>query len=167
MNHGRCDRPTHTFHYRTSGDGGGFLASWRNSDEDFRRILFNPNSYPALAHILKKYLTTQTLDVSGPPASLVKIDEPFVQVRRGAGLIAALSNDSNRRAAFVESQVKSKFERMLHPPLTYLGDAFQYRTVDGKFNSAMSPHLGQAGAPYAKTVRDPGPVLYTRYLWVV
>ena len=41
---------------------------------------------------------------------------------------------------------------MLHPPLTYLGDAFQYRTADGKFNSAINPHLGQAGAPYAKTV---------------
>lgn len=41
---------------------------------------------------------------------------------------------------------------MLHPPLTYLGDAFKYRTSDGKFNSALNPHLGQAGAPYAKTV---------------
>ena len=41
---------------------------------------------------------------------------------------------------------------MLHPPLTYLGDAFQYRSADGKFNSAIHPHLGQAGAPYAKTV---------------
>lgn len=37
-------------------------------------------------------------------------------------------------------------------PLTYLGDAFQYRTADGKFNSVLHPHLGQAGAPYAKTV---------------
>jgi hypothetical protein len=36
--------------------------------------------------------------------------------------------------------------------LTYLGDAFQYRTADGKFNSVLNPHLGQAGAPYAKTV---------------
>lgn len=68
-------------------------------------------------------------------------------------MIGALSDDSDRRAAFVESQVKSKFEKMLHPPLTYLGDAFQYRAADGKFNSAMNPHLGQAGAPYAKTVR--------------
>jgi hypothetical protein len=41
---------------------------------------------------------------------------------------------------------------MLHPPLTYLGDAFQYRQPDGKFNSVLNPHLGQAGAPYAKTV---------------
>ena len=41
---------------------------------------------------------------------------------------------------------------MLHPPLSYLGDAFQYRTIDGRFNSAIHPHLGQANSPYAKTV---------------
>ena len=44
------------------------------------------------------------------------------------------------------------YNKMLHPPLTYLGDAFQYRAPDGKFNSALNPSLGQAGAPYAKTV---------------
>ena len=74
------------------------------------------------------------------------------QIKSGAQLIGSMSNDSHRRAQFIESQVKAKYERMLHPPLTYLGDAFQYRTVDGKFNSALHPHLGQAGAPYAKTV---------------
>ena len=100
----------------------------------------------------------------GPQRVLVRLTTASVQVKRGAGLIATLANDSNRRAAFVESQVKSKFERMLHPPLTYLGDAFQYRAVDGKFNSAMNPHLGQAGAPYAKTVRFPRLSLYTRSL---
>ena len=63
-----------------------------------------------------------------------------------------MSNDSNRRAALIESQVKTKYERMLHPPLTYLGDKFQYRTADGSFNSVLHPHLGQGGAPYAKTV---------------
>ena len=55
----------------------GFLANWRNSDDDFRRIFFNPKNYPALAHVLSKYLTTQTLDVSGPPASLGKTDDQF------------------------------------------------------------------------------------------
>jgi hypothetical protein len=73
-------------------------------------------------------------------------------MKAGAELVGALSNDSNRRTALIESQVKAKYDRMLHPPLTYLGEAFQYRSADGKFNSAMHPHLGQAGAPYAKTV---------------
>ena len=69
-----------------------------------------------------------------------------------AQLVAALPNDSHIRANLIEGQVKAKYERMLHPPLTYLGDAFKYRTVDGRNNSALNPHLGQAGAPYAKTV---------------
>lgn len=64
----------------------------------------------------------------------------------------SLSDYSTRRQQIIDSQVKSKYDRMLHPPLTYLGDAFQYRTADGKFNSVINPHLGQAGAPYAKTV---------------
>lgn len=66
--------------------------------------------------------------------------------------MGSLSNDSALRESIIKAQVKSKYDQMLHPPLTYLGDAFQYRTADGKFNSALNPHLGQAGAPYAKTV---------------
>ena len=45
----------------------------------------------------------------------------------------AAGNDSAARANFIEGQVKQKYERMLHPPLTYLGDAFKYREADGKF----------------------------------
>ena len=70
----------------------------------------------------------------------------------GAQLIGSLPNDSKVRAKFIESQVGVKYEKMLHPPITYLGDAFQYRAPDGKFNSVLHPHLGAAGAPYAKTV---------------
>jgi hypothetical protein len=73
-------------------------------------------------------------------------------MKAGASLVGALSDDSNRRKALIESQVKAKYDKMLHPPLTYLGDAFQYRQADGKFNNVLNPHLGQAGAPYAKTV---------------
>ncbi|KAI9667934.1 MAG: hypothetical protein M1821_000754 [Bathelium mastoideum] len=69
-----------------------------------------------------------------------------------AQIAGNLSNYSSLRQRIIDSQVKSKYDRMLHPPLTYLGDAFQYRTADGKFNSVINPHLGQAGAPYAKTV---------------
>ncbi len=73
-------------------------------------------------------------------------------MKGGASLVGAMSNESNRRRSLLEKQVKAKYDKMLHPPLTYLGDAFQYRQVDGKFNNVLIPHLGQAGAPYAKTV---------------
>ncbi|KAI1159060.1 heme peroxidase [Nemania serpens] len=69
-----------------------------------------------------------------------------------AQIAGSLSDYSALRQKFIDQQVRSKYDAMLHPPLTYLGDCFQYRTVDGKFNSALNPHLGQAGAPYAKTV---------------
>ncbi|KAL8966247.1 MAG: hypothetical protein Q9183_003455, partial [Haloplaca sp. 2 TL-2023] len=75
-----------------------------------------------------------------------------LDIKAGAQLVGSLSNDSQTRAGMVQGQVTSRYEKMLHPPLTYLGDAFQYRAPDGKFNSVLHPHLGQAGAPYAKTV---------------
>lgn len=73
-------------------------------------------------------------------------------MKAAASLVGAMSDESHRRNALIESQVKAKYDKMLHPPQTYLGDAFQYRQADGKFNNVLSPHLGQAGAPYAKTV---------------
>ena len=55
-------------------------------------------------------------------------------MKAGSKLVAAMPENGELRNSFVESQVMEKYNRMLHPPLTYLGDAFQYRTVDGKFN---------------------------------
>ncbi|KAM0355122.1 hypothetical protein ACHAPU_000982 [Fusarium lateritium] len=101
---------------------------------DLRSILTFQNA-SAIKTVLVHYIKTKTLDKTNL-----------------AQLVGSLSNDSLLRAKFIEGEVKEKYERMLHPPITYLGDAFKYRTADGKFNSAMHPQLGQAGAPYAKTV---------------
>ncbi|KAK1777626.1 heme peroxidase-domain-containing protein [Copromyces sp. CBS 386.78] len=102
--------------------------------DDMVRIMELKN-VPSMAAVLANYLKGNGLDI-----------------KAGASLIASMSNNSVARNEFIEEQVKIKYDRMLHPPLSYLGDAFKYRTADGKFNSAMNPHLGQAGAPYAKTV---------------
>ena len=66
--------------------------------------------------------------------------------------MGSLPENGKARNFLTKSQVTAKYNKMLHPPLTYLGDAFQYRTADGKFNNVLIPHLGQGGAPYAKTV---------------
>jgi hypothetical protein len=66
--------------------------------------------------------------------------------------------------------------QMKHPPLSYLGNKFQYRTPDGSYNvtieiqtfnpsliyrltkfgfnhqNVMNPDLGKAGTPYAKSI---------------
>ena len=56
------------------------------------------------------------------------------QMVSGAQLLGSLPENSANRARFIQGQVIQKYNRMLHPPLTYLGDAFQYRQIDGKFN---------------------------------
>ncbi|KAK2025349.1 linoleate diol synthase [Colletotrichum zoysiae] len=90
---------------------------------------FAPRNWGAWIDIVGSLISSRSLDVS---TFLV--------------LAVYLTND------LINHQVREKYDKMLHPPLTYLGDAFQYRTADGSFNSALNPHLGQAGAPYAKTV---------------
>jgi hypothetical protein len=97
--------------------------------------LVQPSNWPSLKHIVDGLLKGTGVDNQGL-----------------ATIAGSLSNYSINRQKIIDGQVKQKYDAMLHPPLTYLGDAFQYRTADGKFNSAINPHLGQAGAPYAKTV---------------
>ncbi|KAJ3546103.1 hypothetical protein NM208_g2174 [Fusarium decemcellulare] len=101
---------------------------------DIKDVL-QPSNWPALKRTVDGYI--RGADPDGPSL---------------ATIAGSLSDYSVRRQNLINEQVKDKYDKMLHPPLTYLGDAFQYRTADGKFNSVTNPHLGQAGAPYAKTV---------------
>ena len=41
----------------------------------------------------------------------------------------------------------------MHPPLSFKGNQFQYRTPDGSYNNVLYPQLGKAGLPYAKTIQ--------------
>jgi len=125
----------------------------RNRLDDVRRIV-TPANMPSIIKVLGKMLAGGGLDVSRVRQSLrlSALTKGQKQMKAGSRLIGSMSNDSNARKAFMEKQVQIKYERMLHPPLTYLGDAFKFRTADGRFNNALQPHLGQAGAPYAKTV---------------
>ncbi|KAF7536267.1 hypothetical protein G7054_g4653 [Neopestalotiopsis clavispora] len=109
------------------------IGSWGDM-----KAAFQPKNWPALKSVADGFLKGSGLD--------------GVKLEAGSSIIGSLSDYSVNRQNFINDQVKSKYDKMLHPPLTYLGDAFQYRTADGKFNSAINPHLGQAGAPYAKTV---------------
>ena len=88
---------------------------------------------------------------------LVFLDRALIRnlkVPAFARLIGSVPNESKARAGVIDARVKGLYDQMLHPPLTYLGDAFQHRAVDGKYNSVLHPHLGAAGAPYARTVES-------------
>jgi cytochrome P450 len=44
------------------------------------------------------------------------------------------------------------WDDLQHPPISYLGTDYQYRSADGSFNSLLHPNLGKAKTPYARTV---------------
>lgn len=75
-----------------------------------------------------------------------------LDLEKAASLAAQWKENSALRRQILNDRVTQYWDRMLHPPPSFLGDAFQYRTVDGKFNNVQFPHLGQGGAPYARTV---------------
>lgn len=55
-----------------------------------------------------------------------------------------------------QSNVRKLWAPMLHPPLSYRGEEYQYRTADGSNNNILHPDLGKAGLPYAKSVPGKG-----------
>ena len=48
--------------------------------------------------------------------------------------------------------LKLLWNNILHPPLSYQGNEYKYRTADGSNNNIMYPNLGKAGSYYARTV---------------
>ncbi|EPS41013.1 hypothetical protein H072_5099 [Dactylellina haptotyla CBS 200.50] len=67
-------------------------------------------------------------------------------------IIASLPENSTVRHWATQKGIDVMWNSLLHPPLSYMGDQFEYRTADGSNNSVITPWLGQAGTPYAKSV---------------
>ncbi|EAW09101.1 peroxidase/cytochrome P450 family protein [Aspergillus clavatus NRRL 1] len=70
---------------------------------------------------------------------------------------ASLPNTSNARDKITDTFVRTLWDTLQHPPLSYLGDQFKYRAADGSYNNIMYPHLGAAGSYYARTVTPQHP----------
>ncbi|PSN61193.1 heme peroxidase [Corynespora cassiicola Philippines] len=66
---------------------------------------------------------------------------------------AKLPDDSRNRETLTNQFLTQLWNDLEHPPQSYLGRQFQYRSADGSFNSLKHPQLGAAGTPYARTVK--------------
>lgn len=67
-------------------------------------------------------------------------------------LAASLPQGSQALDTLTGQFIKLLWETLEHPPLSYQGDEYKYRTADGSNNNIMYPHLGKAGSYYARTV---------------
>ncbi|KAL4778664.1 heme peroxidase [Aspergillus varians] len=70
------------------------------------------------------------------------------------GTVAALPHGSKLRTKLTNVLINSLWESLEHPPISYLGDKFQYRTPDGSYNNIHFPDLGKAKMPYAKSIQN-------------
>jgi cytochrome P450 len=66
---------------------------------------------------------------------------------------ARLPDGSKTRDKLTHQFVDQLWNDLQHPPQSYLGTKYQYRSADGSNNSLVHPQLGAAGTPYARTVK--------------
>jgi hypothetical protein len=66
---------------------------------------------------------------------------------------AALPDGSKTRDAVTGRFLEQLWNDLQHPPQSYLGEKYQYRSADGSNNSLVNPQIGKAGTPYARTVK--------------
>ncbi|RDW90314.1 peroxidase/cytochrome P450 family protein [Aspergillus mulundensis] len=79
------------------------------------------------------------------------LTESIIQV------LSSLPNSSALRTKITDTFIKTLWDNLHHPPLSYIGDEFRYRRADGSFNNIMYPHLGASGSHYARTVSPKHP----------
>ncbi|CCL98613.1 uncharacterized protein FIBRA_00615 [Fibroporia radiculosa] len=54
--------------------------------------------------------------------------------------------------------VELLYDDLAHPPETYVGKEYSYRSADGSNNNISVPDLGKAGTPYARSVQPTQPL---------
>ncbi|TID24533.1 heme peroxidase [Venturia nashicola] len=62
-----------------------------------------------------------------------------------------LPDDSTLQRKVTDGFLTQLYNDLQHPPISYLGRDYQYRTPDGSFNSLVNPNVGKSGTPYART----------------
>ncbi|PCG90846.1 heme peroxidase [Penicillium occitanis (nom. inval.)] len=94
------------------------------------------------------------IDIAHTKALKEGINDKSYLMERIIKLAASLPDGSETRNAITGILVKGLWDSLQHPPLSYLGDEYVYRTADGSNNNVMYPKLGMAGSSYAKSVRS-------------
>ncbi|CAK4030530.1 hypothetical protein BP6252_07663 [Lecanosticta acicola] len=67
-------------------------------------------------------------------------------------LAASLPSDSPLLQTLSGQIITKLWNGVQHPPLSYVGDEWKYRTADGSNNNKTIPWLGKAGSAYARSV---------------
>lgn len=80
------------------------------------------------------------------------LDDEKYLIERIIQAAASLPNGSEAANDISGRFIKLLWDKLQHPPISYLGDDFKYRSADGSNNNILLPHLGAAGSHYARSV---------------
>jgi linoleate 10R-lipoxygenase len=56
------------------------------------------------------------------------------------------------------SHKRTVYDDLPHPPSTYIGNEYAWRTADGSGNNLSDPNLGKGGTPYSRSVQQTHPL---------
>ena len=80
------------------------------------------------------------------------MDDKLMHMEEIMQLVSALPTRSAKRVELTGLFLDELWNSLQHPPLSYLGDKYTYRSGDGSGNNFIFPKLGAANMPYAKSV---------------
>ncbi|KAJ9094890.1 hypothetical protein QFC19_007746 [Naganishia cerealis] len=128
-----------------SGDGSKLKDGKKDSMKELQGLIkdfskFNTGDWKTL-------LETAKIKIDGDP-----IDDKTYYTERLIQETAKLAPDSMVGGKLSDGLLSQLWNDLQHPPQSYLGEAYKYRSADGYNNSFTNPNLGKAGTPYARSV---------------
>ncbi|KAL2004333.1 hypothetical protein VTN02DRAFT_3127 [Thermoascus thermophilus] len=91
-------------------------------------------------------------DLVKTKASGELVDDKTMLMERIIQLAAGLPSHSKNRVELTNSFLEELWSSLPHPPLSYMGDEYTYRSADGSNNNPTLPWLGAANTPYARSI---------------
>ncbi|PWY90211.1 peroxidase [Aspergillus heteromorphus CBS 117.55] len=80
------------------------------------------------------------------------IDDKTMLMERIIQLVSGLPSNSKTRTDLTNAFLDELWGSLPHPPLSFMGEEFAYRSADGSNNNPTLPWLGAANTPYARSI---------------
>ncbi|KAB8232735.1 peroxidase/cytochrome P450 family protein [Aspergillus alliaceus] len=80
------------------------------------------------------------------------VDDKTMLMEKIIQLVSGLPGNSKTRADLTNAFLNELWDSLPHPPLSYMGPEYSYRSADGSNNNPTLPWLGAANTPYARSI---------------
>ncbi|KAJ1708427.1 fatty acid oxygenase PpoC [Aspergillus flavus] len=82
----------------------------------------------------------------------VPVDDKTMLMEKIIQIASSLPDNSENRTKATNLFLNQLWDSLPHPPLSYVGPEYSYRSADGSNNNPTLPWLGAANTPYARSI---------------